>query len=201
VSVVATTPRLLLRHWELADIGATDHIYGDAETMRLFGDGSTFSSDDLAASFPRLIADYARDGYGNYAVVERAGGRIIGHCGVRYIAGRDRVEADWALDRSVWGRGYGTEAATAVFKRAFTVDGIAEIFGVAHRDNAASIAIMRRLGMRFCEELTAHGVPSVLYAVRRADVRLPQPLADTISCDPEHPGRPAAPPGGPDALY
>jgi hypothetical protein len=39
--IVAMTPRLILRHWELTDAGATGHIYGDAITMRYFGDGST----------------------------------------------------------------------------------------------------------------------------------------------------------------
>jgi ribosomal-protein-alanine N-acetyltransferase len=98
-TVVAITPRLLLRHWNIADVGSTDHIYGDAETMRYFGNGRIFTPAELAASFPRLIEDYTTMGYGNYAVVERATNKILGHCGARYIRERDRVEADWALGR------------------------------------------------------------------------------------------------------
>jgi ribosomal-protein-alanine N-acetyltransferase len=167
LTVVATTPHLLLRHWTLDDTGAADHIYADPETMRYFGAGDTYTPEQMAASLPGLIADYTTIGYGNYAVIERAGGTIIGHCGVRYHAGRERNEADWALDRRFWGRGYGLEAASAVFERSFTHDRVPAIFGIAHRDNAPSIALMKRLGMEFRETLSAHGVPSVLYALER----------------------------------
>jgi ribosomal-protein-alanine N-acetyltransferase len=167
MTVVAITPRLLLRHWDLTDAGSTEHIYGDPEAMRYFGAGEIFSPTDLTASFRHVIEEYATIGYGNYAVVERATSKILGHCGARYVREKDRVEADSALDRQSWGRGYATEAAQAVFARSFSIDAVVRIVAVAHRDNAASIAVMRRLGMQFCEELTAHRVPSVLYAVER----------------------------------
>lgn len=179
--VVAMTPRLILRHWELNDAGATDHIYGDAITMRYFGDGSTFSPAELAASFPPLIHDYTTFGYGNYAVVERATNTILGHCGARYIRETRRVEADWAIDRQFWRRGYAIEAARAVFARSFSVDGVTRIVGIAHRDNSASIAVMRRLGMHFSGEVTAHGVPSVLYAIDREAFRLPPEILEAIN--------------------
>jgi ribosomal-protein-alanine N-acetyltransferase len=174
VTLVATTPHLLLRHWTPSDIPATEYIYGDPETMSYFGDGSTFSPEELAASFPDVIAEYARVGYGNYAVIERAGGTIIGHCGVRYHAGRNCNEADWLIHRSFWRRGYGTEAAAAVFQRSFTVDHVPTIFGISHRDNGASIALMKRLGMKFRESLRANERPSVLYELAAKDFRAPR---------------------------
>ena len=178
MTLVATTPHLELRHWTPADIHAIEHIYGDPETMSYFGDGSVFTPEELAASFPDVIAEYARCGYGNYAVIEKAGGTIIGHCGVRYHAGRDRNEADWLIHRSFWRRGYGTEAAAAVFHRSFTIDRVPAIFGVSHRDNGASIALMKRLGMKFRESLRANDRPSVLYEVTSKD--FPTALAARI---------------------
>jgi RimJ/RimL family protein N-acetyltransferase len=181
MSVVALTPRLVLRHWEYGDAGATHHIYGDDEAMRYFASGRAFTREELIASFPRLIEEYATVGYGNYAVVERATNRILGHCGARYVPGLDWVEADWALERQSWGRGYGTEAAQAVFARAFSVDGVARIVAIAHEDNLASIALMRRLGMQFCEELEARGMPSVMYAIEREAFTLPPEVLAEIS--------------------
>ena len=186
MSVVATTPRLLLRHWKPADVGATDHIYGDPETMRYFGEGRTYTPQELAESLPRLIEDYATAGYGNYAVIERATDTVLGHCGARYSRDNDRVEADLAIDRRSWGKGYATEAAQAVFARSFSIDGVVRIVGIAHRDNAASIAIMRRLGMQSVEELLAHGMPSVLYAVERGAFGLPSTVMSNICLIPSH---------------
>jgi RimJ/RimL family protein N-acetyltransferase len=163
--IVARTPRLVLRRWELADAGATDGIYGDAETMRYFGDGSTFTPDELRASLVALIAEYDRFGYGNYAVVEASSNAVIGHAGVRTQNPRGRFEAEWLIARTHRGRGYGFEAACAALERAFEIDRAEEIWAVAHRDNRASIRLMQRTGMTLREELTAHGVPSVAYAV------------------------------------
>jgi RimJ/RimL family protein N-acetyltransferase len=167
--IVAVTPRLIVRQWTLDDVGTTDHIYGDKETMRLFGDGSVFTPAELRGSFERLIADYGTHGYGNYAVVERESGVILGHCGAHFVPSRDRVECDWVIDRNYQGRGYATEAARAVFAYTFGTFDVAHIHGVAHRDNVASIAVMRKLGMTFGENLTAHGMPSVRYVLAAAD--------------------------------
>jgi ribosomal-protein-alanine N-acetyltransferase len=162
--IVARTPRLLLRRWEMTDRGTVDHIYGDSETMRWFGDGSTFTPDEVTASLEALIAEYERFGFGNYAVVEPATRRIIGHAGVRTHNPRERFEADWVIDRAFWRRGYGTEAAAAVIARAFDVDGAAEIWAIAHRENRASIGLMEKLGMTYRHDLIAHGRPSIAYS-------------------------------------
>lgn len=179
--IVATTPRLTLRRWSTDDAASLDGIYGDAETMRLFGNGSTFTRAEVAASLTAIEHAYATRGYGNYAVIERETGTIIGHCGTNFAVKRERVEADWAIGKAWWNRGYATEAATAVFLRAFTADGIERIYGISHRDNAPSIAVMRRLGMRYLEDLDANGAPSVLYRVTRDEFKPPAGIRTPIT--------------------
>lgn len=132
------------------------------------------------ASLAAIVAEYATIGYGNYAAVERASNTVIGHCGAHHVAGRDRVEADFALGKAWWGRGLATEAASAVFLRAFVIDDVTEIVGIAHRDNAASIAVMRKLGMERQSDVVARNVPSVLYALKRQDLSLPTTLYGRI---------------------
>jgi RimJ/RimL family protein N-acetyltransferase len=117
MTTVAATPRLLLRRWEAGDAAITDGIYDDVETMRWFGDGRTFTREQVAKAIAGIIADYATHGYGNYAVVERESAAVIGHCGAHHVAGRDWVELDFALGKRWWGRGYATEAVAAVFLR------------------------------------------------------------------------------------
>jgi RimJ/RimL family protein N-acetyltransferase len=170
--IVASTPRLHLRPWTVEDAPATDAIYGDAETMRMFGDGSTFTRAAIAESLADIVNEYAVRGYANYAVIERATNRVIGHCGA-HATRHDFAEADWVIGREWQGRGYATEAARAVFLRAFTVDRIEEIVGIVHVDNALSIAVMEKLGMRRGEELVKHGMPSVRYSLRKSDFALP----------------------------
>lgn len=166
--IVAETPRLILRRWVMDDVPAVAHIYGVDETMRFYGGARGFTLKSLTQSFADIISEYGF-GYGNYAVIERESGSIIGHCGVRWSEKRDRPEIDVCLHRSVWRRGYAFEAVSAVIAKAFEADRVTEIFGIADRDNVASIALMRRLGMTFVEDIDAGGVPSVVYRIERCD--------------------------------
>lgn len=160
------TKRLILRRWALLDAAAVNHIYADPETMRLFANGQTYTPKELAASFAGVLKEYADTGLGNYAVIERAPASIVGHCGI-HISKELHIDAelDWLIARDRWNRGYATEAGKAVLSSAFALHGFQTIGGVAHRDNAASIAVMRKLQMQPVAELMRHGMPSVLYSV------------------------------------
>lgn len=80
-------------------------------------------------------------------------------------------EADWLIRRDCWKRGYATEAATAVIRRFFDRTQADSVGAVARADNLASIALMRKLGMRFVRSLERYGFDSVHYAVTRSDFR------------------------------
>jgi RimJ/RimL family protein N-acetyltransferase len=163
------TERLILRHWTLDDVPSIVAIYGDPETMRLFADGTTFSPQELAASLEHVMKEYAHAGLGNCAVVEKSSRAVIGHCGVHRQSNSDDGEADWLIARDRWGRGYATEAAVAVMRGAFNAQNLPSISAVAHRDNVASIAVMRKLRMSFVSECERYGFPSVLYRISRED--------------------------------
>ena len=148
------------------DVDNVVHIYSDPETMRFYGGAERFTLDSLVESFANVTSEYGF-GYGNYAVIERETGSVVGHCGVRWSEKRDRPEIDVCLHRSVWRRGYALEAARAVIAKAFEMDRVTEIFGIADCENIASIGLMRRLGMTWVEEIDAGGVPSVVYRLAR----------------------------------
>ena len=61
---------------------------------------------------------------------------------------RPEVGLFWSLAPGHRGHGYATEAARAVIEHGFRVLELARFVATAERDNAASIAVMRRLGMR-----------------------------------------------------
>ena len=167
------TARLVLRRWELADLDAAMAIYGDPEAMRYFGRGVALSYSELEASLNKVIETYALTELANYCITEKAGGAIIGHSGVHASnLGDEEAEADWAIARPFWGRGYATEAARALFEHAFRLHGLSRIWAVAHRDNAPSFAVMKKLGMRFSSQLMRDEAPSVSYVVTREEFLL-----------------------------
>ena len=54
----------------------------------------------------------------------------------------------WAICPADQGKGYATEAARALVDHAFRAMTVARIIATTTHDNAASIAVMARLGMR-----------------------------------------------------
>ena len=83
-------------------------------------------------------------------------------------------ELGFWIARPHWGKGFGTEAASAVIDWYFTHSNAAAITSSAHYDNRASLRLKQKLGfvetgrdMRFSHALQ-HNVPHVLTELTRA---------------------------------
>ena len=86
------------------------------------------------------------------------------------------IEIGWRLDRSFWGHGYATEAASAVLDHAFDKLELEEVVAVTVPQNVKSQSVMKRLGMTYTseddfdhpDEQEGHPLQrSVLYRIRR----------------------------------
>jgi len=64
------------------------------------------------------------------------------------ISGVPALQVGWRLARAHWGQGYATEAARAMLDFAFETLGVDRVYANIDPANAASIAVVRRLGMR-----------------------------------------------------
>jgi RimJ/RimL family protein N-acetyltransferase len=157
------TDRLSLRRWRLADRAPFAALNADPEVMRWFpATLSRRESDELA---DRIEAGFERDGWGLWALEERASGRFVGFTGLARPGFEAHfapaVEIGWRLARDAWGRGYATEAAGAATTFAFEVAGLDTLVSFTAEGNARSRAVMRRLGMRHdpAEDFDHPGLP------------------------------------------
>jgi RimJ/RimL family protein N-acetyltransferase len=145
-----TTERLLLRQWRVGDRSPFAELNADQEVMRYFPAVLTRrSSDELA---DRIEADITRQGWGLWALEERATGRFIGFTGLARPSFEapfmPAVEIGWRLSRAAWGLGFATEAARAAAAFAFGELALDGLVSFTAEGNARSRAVMRRLGMR-----------------------------------------------------
>jgi RimJ/RimL family protein N-acetyltransferase len=108
-------------------------------------------------------------------VESRADGSLLGFVGLgAHPAAPGDVEIGWRLVRAAWGRGIATEAALAVRDLAFDDLALPRLVSVAQPENAASLAVMRRIGMRHWRdvEVEAHGgQPATIWVMGPADRR------------------------------
>lgn len=96
-----------------------------------------------------------REGFSLWPAVEKEEGRTIGWCGLQRNE-HGYVAMDCAFAPSARGRGYACEAALAVLQHARSVLGIEPVYVLVHPENAAGIALVHRVGLRFDQVLRAY---------------------------------------------
>jgi RimJ/RimL family protein N-acetyltransferase len=62
------------------------------------------------------------------------------------IVGVTKGELGYMLAPTVWGRGFATQACTAALRHAFEHDGLTQVHAGVWADNAASLAVLAKLG-------------------------------------------------------
>ena len=146
--VVLTTERLVLREMTGADLDHIAALFGDEEVMRYYPKPMTRDEARSWVEWNQRL--YRSQGFGLWAMVLRDTGEFAGDCGLtpQYVDGIKEIEVGYHVRTSLQGNGYATEAAAAVIAFGFDEMQLARIVATTTRDNHASMAVMRRLGMR-----------------------------------------------------
>ncbi|MBT2446212.1 GNAT family N-acetyltransferase [Streptomyces sp. ISL-43] len=144
-----STPRLLLRPWQCSDLEAFAQLNADPTVMEHFPAPLDRPASDALAE--RLGEAVTREGWGLWAVEERATSAFIGFTGLGRTSFdahfTPAVEIGWRLARSAWGQGYATEAAAAAVSFAFDTLALEELVSFTAAGNHRSRAVMERLHM------------------------------------------------------
>ncbi len=153
---VIETERLTLRPFEPSDELAYAAIRSKPEVARYLAGGEA-SAADGAKIAARLVPAFAAlwdakghgPGYGPWAVEERATRRLIGHLGLRLLPEfQDRTELLYALSPEAQGKGYAVEGAATALSFGFDTLHLPTIIALALPQNAASLKVMDRVGMK-----------------------------------------------------
>jgi len=158
------TDRLVLRDLEPGDLDALAAMFADEEVMRWIGGSGVRGRDVAEGMIERQRRHYAERGWGQWATVERATGRMIGVCGLILwpsMDGHEELEVAYLLARDTWGKGFATEAAMAIRDVGLTIR--ADLVSLIYPDNAASINVARKLGMTWEKEVELEGSMLGLY--------------------------------------
>jgi [ribosomal protein S5]-alanine N-acetyltransferase len=147
------TERLILRRAQAADAIPLAEIWADREVTRFMGGPRDFEKVRL------LIEDEVRAGAvghptGRWAVVEKASGHVVGDCGLieKDVDGRQEIELVYVFASHCWGRGYATEAASALRDYALHQLGLRRIIALIDPKNHASVRVAEKVGIAFERE-------------------------------------------------
>jgi [ribosomal protein S5]-alanine N-acetyltransferase len=142
------TERLLLREFVLDDFEAVHRYAADPEVTR-FTDWGPNDHQATLMFLNEVRASAASDPRSRYAlaVVRPDLGELIGS--IELQVGNDgHGMLGYVLARRSWGNGYATEAASALLRYGFEELGLQQISATCDPNNAASAAVLERIGMR-----------------------------------------------------
>ncbi|MCR2805346.1 GNAT family N-acetyltransferase [Paenibacillus soyae] len=147
------------------DLEAHSAMLEDPEVGKWLPKGTSYTREETEKLIRYFAAHWERYGYGAWAVYHKLTGRFLGHCGLNRMDEWEKTEVLYAFTREAWGNGYCTEASTAALSHGFGELGLPTLIALAKRDNAPSIAVMKRLEMKYWDSIRWRNMDVVRYEI------------------------------------
>ncbi|HEY7095056.1 MAG TPA: GNAT family protein [Ktedonobacterales bacterium] len=169
------TARLRLRRFGDADLPAFIAYRNDPDVARYQSWEGISEAEAVAFVREQQTAPAGEPGEGLQIAIERKdSGRMIGDCFFKVMEDDPRqAEIGYTLAREAQGHGFATEAVAALLTWAFPTFDLHRIIAIVDVKNAASVALLERLGLRreghFRENIWFKGAwgDEYLYAILR----------------------------------
>ena len=147
---VLTTARLTLSPLSPDDAPFMLALLNDPAWLRFIGDRGVRTLDQARAYIENgSVQSFARHGFGSFLVRLTATGIPLGVCGLYqrdYLPGPD---VGFAFLPAYNGQGYAHEATAALMTHGRTALGHPRFLAICSPDNAASVKLLTKLGLRF----------------------------------------------------
>ncbi len=141
------TERLILRRFRGADAATLSDYRSDPAVARYQSWDAPFSLEKAEIAVRSFAASSPDEpGWFQYAIEHAAERRLIGDVAVRLHDNLKQAEVGFTLATPYQGKGFATEAVSAVLDRLFRLQGLHRVMGECDARNTASAALMERLG-------------------------------------------------------
>lgn len=161
------TARLRHRAMTPDDGEAFFALNSNPDVMRYTGEPAIGSLDEAKhalASYP----DFEKHGFGRWGCELKRTGELIGFCGLKRLDEFDgEVDVGFRFLPEHWGKGLATEACAASLAFGFETLGLDRIIALVLPENAASVRVLDKCGMRYTGMVRTDGVDALRYVCER----------------------------------
>ncbi len=165
------TDRLLLRPWAESEAEGFFELMQDEGVHR-------FQITDYRQQSLRTAQAWVRENLvrqretqlGKCGVWVKSTNELIGMGGLTPWdeTGESLVDLTYRLRTAAWGKGFGSEVATALIRHGFEDLGLSQITATITPDNIPSIRLAEKLGFKFDSQILLLGVKTNFYRLRRS---------------------------------
>ncbi len=147
---VLETDRLVLRRFVLTDAGFIFALLNSPNWLAFLGDrGIRTLQDAENYLLTGSLKSYTQNGFGFYAVVEKATQATIGMCGLIKRDFLEQADLGYAFLPEYTGKGFAAEAAAATVEYALNTLNFKQLLAVVNPANEASVRLLCKIGMQF----------------------------------------------------
>ncbi len=159
------------------DIAPLHTLLSDPQVYHYLADGKPPERRISEAWVEESLRSFAANGYGGWRL--EAGGKLKGAVLLEELEQPRTAELTYLLHPGLWKGGIATAMAWTVIEYTFRLTDLETIIAGADAPNTGSIAVMKRLGMRFLRDVDYPSGPGVEYIRERSDL-LPAHVPATL---------------------
>lgn len=152
--------------FRLDDLDSLAALLADPDVMRYVGSGLPVTRAESESALRSIIRHWDIHRFGRWAVVDQAE-KFIGYGGLRSLMGTPEVVYHFA--KAYWGRGLATEMARASLRFGFDEHQFDKIVAIAKPENAASIHVMEKVGMKYEMRTSYYNMDVTQYRLNRSE--------------------------------
>jgi [ribosomal protein S5]-alanine N-acetyltransferase len=148
------TERLILRKLTFDDSSFIVKLLNSPGWLRYIGDRGVKTEEDAKVYLQNgPLLSYEENGFGLYLVGLLESGNPIGMCGILKRDSLEHPDLGFAFLPEFIGKGYAYEAANAVVQYAGEQLGIKTLLAITLPENATSIKLLEKVGMKYNGEV------------------------------------------------
>jgi RimJ/RimL family protein N-acetyltransferase len=156
MKIYLETERLTLRQFTEQDLDNLYNLDSDPDVVRLASRTGKPTEYTVikTETLPSIIKYYQKyENFGCWATIEKSTNEFIGWFLFRPnldnpVINNDEIELGYRLKKSAWGKGYATEASTALILKGFTELNVKCVVATSLVANTASIRVMEKVGLK-----------------------------------------------------
>ena len=149
---------VILRPLRAGDLDAFAAMQANPDVMRYLGTGAARTRDETWDAMARMLGHWDLRGYGVFAIEHAASGRFVGRAGILHPLSWPEPELAYAIDAPFWRQGLATQACRAILGWVRHTLDLPRLPSFILAENAASIAVVRRLGAVRTGDVTILGL-------------------------------------------
>ncbi|WP_234534482.1 GNAT family N-acetyltransferase [Paenibacillus pseudetheri] len=144
------TERLHLRKMKVSDSPSLFKVWSDPEVTE-FMNIDCFTDESQAKDMIKFLDEFSLENKAiRFSIIEMESNEIIGSCGFNSLDfENEKAEIGYDIARAFWGRGYASEAISALLDYAFSTLKLNRIEGKVEPENVNSVKVLQKLNFMF----------------------------------------------------